>query len=40
MRLYFNENDEMVDEEVAVRELKDKRNKGKYHFVTVDFGSE
>lgn len=36
MTLYFNDNDEMVDEE-EVQQCKDKK---KYHSVTVDFGNE
>mmetsp|Transcript_24585 Transcript_24585/g.24184 ORF Transcript_24585/g.24184 Transcript_24585/m.24184 type:complete len:234 (-) Transcript_24585:55-756(-) len=38
--LYFNENDEMVEEEVALKALKNPKNKGKYHSVMVDFGNE
>ena len=35
--MYFNTNDELVDETFALKEMKDKKNKGKYHTVTVDY---
>lgn len=38
--LYFNENDELVDEEEVKEELKKNKYSKKYHSVTVDFGSE
>eukprot|EP00349_Pseudokeronopsis_sp_Brazil_P001373 CAMPEP_0202959376 /NCGR_PEP_ID=MMETSP1396-20130829/3571_1 /ASSEMBLY_ACC=CAM_ASM_000872 /TAXON_ID= /ORGANISM="Pseudokeronopsis sp., Strain Brazil" /LENGTH=228 /DNA_ID=CAMNT_0049677897 /DNA_START=37 /DNA_END=723 /DNA_ORIENTATION=- len=38
--LYFDENDEMMEEEDALKLMQNPKNKGKIHSVVVDFGNE